>query len=105
VTLVLVVQAALSLRLVWSATAFIDEGEYLTVGHLELAHYLHHAAIPDVASYLSGSPVVYPPLAAIADDAGGLVAARLLSLAFMLIATWSTTRSSTPGCSTGARAA
>jgi hypothetical protein len=48
---------------------------------------------------------VYPPLAAIADDAGGLVAARLLSLAFMLIATWSTTRSSTPGCSTGARAA
>jgi hypothetical protein len=30
---------------------------------------------------------VYPPLAAIADDAGGLVAARLLSLAFMLIAT------------------
>jgi hypothetical protein len=87
VTLVLVVQAALSLRLVWSATAFIDEGEYLTVGHLELAHYLHHAAIPDVSSYLSGSPVVYPPLAAIADDVGGLAAARLLSLAFMLLAT------------------
>jgi Dolichyl-phosphate-mannose-protein mannosyltransferase len=87
VAVVLVVQALLSLRLIRSATAFIDEGEYLTVGHLELAHYLHHAAIPDVASYLSGSPVVYPPLAAVADAAGGLAAARLLSLAFMLIAT------------------
>ncbi len=84
---VLAAQAALSLRLVWSATAFIDEGEYLTVGHLELAHFLHHAAVPDVATYLSGSPVVYPPLAAVADNIDGLAGARLLSLAFMLLAT------------------
>ena len=41
----------------------------------------------NVAIYLSGSPVVYPPLAAIADDIGGLAGARLLSLVFMLIAT------------------
>jgi 4-amino-4-deoxy-L-arabinose transferase-like glycosyltransferase len=84
---VLAIQAALSLRLVWSATAFLDEGEYLTVGRLELAHFLHHAPMPDVATYLSGSPVVYPPLAAIADDIGGLAGARLLSLVFMLITT------------------
>lgn len=84
---VLAIQAALSLRLVWSATAFLDEGEYLTVGRLELAHLLHHAPMPNVATYLSGSPVVYPPLAAIADDIGGLAGARLLSLVFMLIAT------------------
>jgi hypothetical protein len=84
---VLVIQAALSLRLVWSATAFLDEGEYLTVGRLELAHLLHHAPMPDVATYLSGSPVVYPPLAAIADDIGGLAGARLLSLVFMLVTT------------------
>ena len=84
---VLAIQAALSLRLVWSATAFLDEGEYLTVGRLELAHFLHHAPMPNVATYLSGSPVVYPPLAAIADDIGGLAGARLLSLVFMLIAT------------------
>ena len=84
---VLVIQAALSLRLVWSATAFLDEGEYLTVGRLELAHLLHHAPMPDVATYLSGSPIVYPPLAAIADDIGGLAGARLLSLVFMLITT------------------
>jgi 4-amino-4-deoxy-L-arabinose transferase-like glycosyltransferase len=85
--LVLAIQAALSFRLVWSATAFIDEGEYLTIGHLELNHFLHHAAMPEVASFLSGSPVVYPPLAAIADNIGGLAAARLLSLAFMLVTT------------------
>ena len=84
---VLGIQAALSARLVWSTTAFLDEGEYLTVGHLELNHFLHHAPMPNVATYLSGSPVVYPPLAAIADNIGGLAAARLLSLIFMLIAT------------------
>jgi 4-amino-4-deoxy-L-arabinose transferase-like glycosyltransferase len=84
---VLAVQAGLSLRLVWSATAFLDEGEYLAVGHLELNHFLHHAPMPNVATYLSGSPVVYPPLAAMADNIGGLAAARLLSLIFMLIAT------------------
>jgi hypothetical protein len=85
--LVLAIQAALSLRLVWSATAFIDEGLYLSVGHLELNHVLHHAAMPNVASFMSGSPVVYPPLAALADDIGGLAGARILSLAFMLVAT------------------
>jgi Dolichyl-phosphate-mannose-protein mannosyltransferase len=84
---VLAIQAALSLRLVWSATAFLDEGEYLTVGRLELAHFLHHAPMPNVATYLSGSPVVYPPLAAIANDIGGLAGARLLSLVFMLVTT------------------
>jgi hypothetical protein len=85
--LVLVVQAALSLRLVWSATAYIDEGLYLSVGHLELDHFLHGTPMPDVASFMSGSPVVYPPLAAMADNIGGLAGARLLSLAFMLVAT------------------
>jgi len=85
--LVLAIQAVLSLRLVWNATAYIDEGLYLSVGHLELNHFLHHAAMPNVAGFMSGSPVVYPPLAALADDIGGLAGARLLSLAFMLIAT------------------
>jgi len=84
---VLAIQAVLSLRLVWSATAYIDEGLYLSVGHLELNHFLHHAAMPNVASFMSGSPVVYPPLAALADDIGGLAGARILSLVFMLVAT------------------
>ena len=35
----------------------------------------------------SGSPVIYPPLGALADSIGGLAGARILSLVFMLGAT------------------
>ncbi len=92
---VLGVQAALSLRLVWSNTAFQDEALYLRAGHLEWAHWLHGAQIPDFPSYFSGAPVLYPPLGALADSVGGLAAARILSLGFMLAVTallWTTTR-------------
>ena len=91
---VLAVQATLSLRLVWSATAFQDEALYLRAGHLEWAHWLHQAPIPGFPAYFSGAPVIYPPLAAAADSLGGLAAARLLSLCFMLGVTgllWATT--------------
>ena len=91
---VLLIQAGLSVRLVWTDTAFQDEALYLRAGHLEWAHWLHHAPIPDFPAYFSGAPVAYPLLGALADDAGGLAAARLLSLAFMLGATallWATT--------------
>ena len=91
---VLAVQAALSLRLVWSNTAFLDEATYLYVGHVELAHWLTGTSVPVYPTYLSGAPVVYPPLAALADDIGGLAGARILSLLFMLGATsllWSMT--------------
>ena len=81
---VLVVQLALSLRLIWSNTAFQDEALYLRAGHLEWARWLHHAPIPNFPAYFSGAPVVYPPLGALADSVGGLTAARLLSLGFML---------------------
>ena len=81
---VLAVQAALSLRLVWSNTAFQDEGLYLRAGHLEWARWLHGTPIPDFPSYFSGAPVIYPPLGALADSVGGLAAARILSLCFML---------------------
>jgi hypothetical protein len=81
---VLAVQAALSLRLAWTNTAFQDEALYLRAGHLEWEHWAHHAPIPDFPAYFSGAPVLYPPLGALADSGGGLAAARLLSLAFML---------------------
>src|ERR1700728_3089828 len=55
---VLGVQAALSLKLVWSNSAFQDEALYLRAGHLELAHWLHGTAIPDFPSYFSGAPVL-----------------------------------------------
>jgi Dolichyl-phosphate-mannose-protein mannosyltransferase len=94
VLVVLAAQVCLSARLIWSNTAFQDEGLYLRAGHLEWAHWLHGAPIPDFPSYFSGSPVIYPPLAALADSVGGLAAARILSLCFMLGVTgllWATT--------------
>jgi 4-amino-4-deoxy-L-arabinose transferase-like glycosyltransferase len=91
---VLLVQAGLSARLTWTDTAYAGEAQYLRAGHLEWAHWLHHAPVPDFAAYFSGAPVGYPLLGALADGAGGLAAARLLSLAFMLGVTallWATT--------------
>jgi hypothetical protein len=91
---VLCAQAALSLRLVWSNTAFQDEALYLRAGHLEWAHWLHGAPIPDFPAYFSGAPVLYPPIAAVADSLGGLAAARILSLGLLLVTTaflWGTT--------------
>jgi 4-amino-4-deoxy-L-arabinose transferase-like glycosyltransferase len=92
---VLGVQAALSLRLVWSNTAFQDEALYLRAGHLEWAHWLHGVPIPDFPSYFSGAPVIYPLVGALADSIGGLAAARALSLCCMLGVTallWATAR-------------
>ena len=91
---VLAVQIVLSLRLIWSNTAFQDEALYLRAGHLEWARWLHQAPVPNFPAYFSGAPVIYPPLGALADSIGGLTAARILSLCFMLGVTsllWATT--------------
>jgi hypothetical protein len=84
---ILAVQAALSLRLNWSNTAFEDEALYLWAGHLEIAHWLHGTPIPLFPTYFSGAPVIYPVIGAGADSLGGLAGARILSLCFMLGAT------------------
>jgi hypothetical protein len=84
---ILFAQAVLSARLFWSNTAFQDESLYLWAGRLELAHLTHGSAVPPFQTYFSGSPIIYPPLAALANDAGGLIGARLLSLTFMLATT------------------
>jgi hypothetical protein len=88
-TSICAVQAILSLTLVWSNTAFGDEADYLWIGHLEWAHWLHDASWPSAYAHgsLSGSPLVYPPLGALADSVSGLAGARILSLSFMLTAT------------------
>jgi len=91
---VLAVQAALSLRLVRADSAFLDEATYLWAGHLQWANWLHGTPIPPFSTYFSGAPVIYPPIGALADSIGGLTAARILSLLFMLGATtlvWSAT--------------
>jgi hypothetical protein len=81
---VLAVQTALSASMVRARTAFGDEALYLSAGHLEWRHWLHGAQIPAYQTWFSGAPVIYPPIGAIADSLGGLAAARLLSLVFML---------------------
>jgi hypothetical protein len=92
----LAVQVALSLRLIWSNTAFSDEALYLWAGHAGIAAWLHGTlAGQSFSSYFSGAPVIYPVLGATADTFGGLAGARILSLCFMLGATallWITTR-------------
>ena len=83
---ILCVQAALSLRM--HNTAFEDEALYLYSGHLEIAHWLHGAALQgNYPSYFSGAPALYPVLGALADSVGGLAAARAVSLIAMLTTT------------------
>lgn len=94
---ILAVQAALSLSLVWSNTAFGDEANYLWLGHLDWSHWLHGTQIPPfIPPTLSGSAVIYPPIGAMADSVAHLAGARILSLCFMMAATaliyWATTR-------------
>ncbi|MBO0841440.1 MAG: glycosyltransferase family 39 protein, partial [Sciscionella sp.] len=81
----LLVQVGLSLRLLWSNTAFLNEAQYLYAGHQELANKLRMLGYD---TYFSGHPSLYPVLGALVDSIGGLTAARLLGLAFMLLATW-----------------
>ena len=77
-TAICAVQAALSLSLVWSNTAFADEAQYLGSGQLEWAHWLHGAYVPPyLLSSFSGSPVIYPPVGALANSIGGLAGARI----------------------------
>jgi Dolichyl-phosphate-mannose-protein mannosyltransferase len=87
-TAICAVQAGLSLTLVWSNTAFTDEAEYLWGGQLEISHWLHGTPLPATLTHnFSGSPVIYPPIGALADTVSGLAGARILSMVFMLIAT------------------
>ncbi len=83
------IQAVLSLTLVWSNTAYTDEANYLWVGHLEIDHWLHGTPWPASYAYhvFSGSPIIYPPIGALAGDLGGLAAARILSLIFLIATT------------------
>lgn len=83
VALIMVVQALLTLRN--NNSPFEDESLYLYSGHLELGHLLYGTPTNmDYWSFFSGAPVLYPPLGALADQIGGIFAARLLSLLFML---------------------
>jgi hypothetical protein len=83
---VLALQAVISLTLARSNTAYADEAYDLGTGQQELAHWIHGAPLPLITA-LPGSAIIYPPLGALANDIGGLMAARILSLLLMLGAT------------------
>jgi putative flippase GtrA/GT2 family glycosyltransferase len=92
---ILAVQTGMSLGLVWSNTVFGDEATYLAAGKLEWSHWLHGTTLPSAGqanfgfagtfqSYFSGAPQIYPPIGAAMNYVGGLAAARILGLSFML---------------------
>lgn len=86
--LILAAQAVLTAKLIPSGVIpSHDEAGYIYAGHELIHELLHGGGTPYYETYFSGAPVLYPVLAAIADHFGGLVAARLLSTAFMLAAT------------------
>jgi hypothetical protein len=85
--LILVAQAVLTARLFHAGIASDDEARYIYTGHQLILELWHGGGSPYFETYLSGAPVIYPVLAAMVDHVGGLVAVRLLSLAFMLAAT------------------
>ena len=85
--LILVAQAMLSARLISGTYASGDEGRYIYAGHQLIYELWHGGGSPYYETFFSGAPVIYPVLAAIADYAGGLAAACLMSTVFMTIAT------------------
>lgn len=84
---ILVAQALLSARLISGGYASGDEGRYIYAGHQLIYELWHGGGSPYYETFFSGAPVIYPVLAALADSAGGLVAACLMSTVFMVIAT------------------
>jgi 4-amino-4-deoxy-L-arabinose transferase-like glycosyltransferase len=87
ITLILLVQAVAALRL--SNTAFQDEALYLYTGDWLMDSW----ADPNMEVYshpekfFSGAPMLYPVLAALLDELGGLSLVRLFSTVCMLSAT------------------
>jgi hypothetical protein len=83
---IMAVQLALTVRLIPHGYASMDEARYIDAGHSLIYELLHGGGSPYYETYFSGAPVVYSPLAAIADYVGGLAAVRLMSAVFMQVA-------------------
>jgi len=87
IVVILLTQAALSIRLLRANAGFGDESLYLWAGYLQVSHQITLNQLEGLASRFTGSPEIYPPAGALAAQYGGLSGARLLSLAFMLFTT------------------
>lgn len=85
---ILAVQGWLSVRLIYSNTAFMDEANYLSAGRFLLHTWMTgHGPNMRFETYYSGAPVIYPVIGSLIDSVAGLHGARFLSLAFMLLST------------------
>jgi hypothetical protein len=78
---ILAAQATLTLPWMWRTAAYTDEALYLNAAHTGWSHLLTYA------TSFPGCPALYPPIAGALDSVGGLYAARMLSLVFMLTST------------------
>lgn len=78
---ILAAQATLTLPWMWRTAAYTDEALYLNAAHTGWSNLL------TFATSFPGCPVLYPPIAGALDSIGGLWAARVLSLIFMLAST------------------
>lgn len=91
--LIMALQAVLTLRL--SNTAYRDEALYIWTGHRIFQYWFDGAQLYDnPSSYFSGSPFVYPPLAALIDipfGLGGVRAFSLLCMGAATVAIWAMT--------------
>jgi 4-amino-4-deoxy-L-arabinose transferase-like glycosyltransferase len=84
---ILLAQAVYTIRLIPVGYLSTDEARYIVAGHVLLNEMVHGGGSPYYETFFSGAPDVYSPLAAIADNIGGVVAVRLMSAVFMLVAT------------------
>jgi hypothetical protein len=78
---ILAAQATLTLPWMWRTAAYTDEALYLNAAHAGWSRLLSSAPT------FPGCPVLYPPIVGALDSVGGLYAARILSLIFMLAST------------------
>jgi hypothetical protein len=84
---ILAAQGYFAARLLVTNTAFIDEATYMYAGHQEISHIVHGSPVASYETFFSGAPIIYPMLSALAAALHGVVAARIFSLACMLLAT------------------
>jgi Dolichyl-phosphate-mannose-protein mannosyltransferase len=87
VAVILAFQFLLTVRLIPApGVAAHDEALYIEAGHQLIWELFHGGGSPYYETWFSGAPVVYSPLAAMADYVGGIVAVSLMSAVFMQVA-------------------
>jgi Dolichyl-phosphate-mannose-protein mannosyltransferase len=86
-TVILMVQTVLSVRLIPQSIASGDESLYIYSGHQLIHELWHGGGSPYYETFFSGAPDLYPVIAATIDHVGGLAAVRLASMVFMLVST------------------